>query len=63
MSKTVAFRLPASDYTRMMTFIESFPEKTWAVGIRWLLADERVRQVMADRVAERTRRARNARST
>jgi len=51
MTKTVAFRLSTSEYTRVMVLVECFPDKSWGAAMRWLLDDDRVKAVMAERIA------------
>lgn len=50
MTKTVAFRLSTSEYTRVMALVECFPDKSWGAAMRWLLDDDRVKAVMAERI-------------
>jgi hypothetical protein len=58
MSKTVAFRLPASTYNDVLAFVESFPDKGWGSAMRWLLSEPDVRAKIATKIAESTRRRR-----
>jgi hypothetical protein len=51
MSKTVAFRLPASTYSEMLALVEAFPDRSWGSAMRWLLGDDRVLEVIRGRVA------------
>lgn len=56
LSRTVAFRLPMSDYASLQVFIESFPERTVAVALRWLLRHPDVMTLMLEHVhAQETR--------
>lgn len=55
MSKTVAFRLPASTYAEMIAYVEATPEKTWGSAMRQLLHDDRVRAVIAEYITMATR--------
>ena len=57
MTKTVAFRLPPSEYGTMMTLVETFPERSWGAALRWLISDDQVRSVIAQRITLATRRA------
>jgi len=56
LSKTIAFRLSAGHYADIRPFLESFPQRSWAAAMRWLLSDERVRAVMAERVRSTSKR-------
>lgn len=58
MVRTVAFRTTPSTYAAMLPFIETFPERTWGAAIRWLLEDQRVRTVIAERIGGATKTAR-----
>lgn len=55
MTKTVAFRLSTSEYSRIMALVECFPDKSWGAAMRWLLEDDRVKTVMAERIAQASR--------
>lgn len=55
MTKTVAFRLSTSEYARVMSLVECFPDKSWGAAMRWLLDDDRVKAVMADRILSASR--------
>lgn len=56
MSKTVAFRLPASTYSDVLGLVECFPDKGWGSAMRWLLDDDRVKAVISEKIAGATKR-------
>jgi len=55
LTKTVAFRLTASDYVAAMSLVECFPDKSWGAAMRWLLQDATVRAVINERIINVTR--------
>jgi len=55
MTKTVAFRLSTSEYSRIMALVECFPDKSWGAAMRWLLDDDRVKAIMAERISHASR--------
>lgn len=56
MSKTVAFRLPASTYNEVLGLVECFPDKGWGSAMRWLLDDDRVKAVISEHIGAATKR-------
>lgn len=50
MQHTIALRVPGSTYASLLPFVDTFPEHTLSVALRWLLDHPTVRDVMADRV-------------
>ena len=55
MTKTVAFRLTTSEYSRIMALVECFPDKSWGAAMRWLLDDDTVKTVINERIAQSIR--------
>lgn len=57
MSRTVAFRLPASLYADLLELNDTFPERSWAASMRWLVSDPEVRMLIRKRIDTRTQKA------
>ncbi len=57
MTSTIAVRLPASTHAMLLPFVETFPERTLSVALRWLLDDPAVRSTIAGRVERNTTKA------
>ena len=57
MTRTVAFRLPASLYADVAELVETFPQRTFAAALRWMLADEEIRRIIKSRIDARTTQA------
>ncbi len=58
LSKTVAWRIPMSEHSELLTFVESFPERTLAAAMRWLMRQPEVRTLMREKVRAAARPAR-----
>lgn len=50
LAKPVAWRVPMSDYADMLTFIETFPERTLSTAMRWLWRHPDVQKVIMDKI-------------
>jgi len=55
MSRTVAFRLPASLYAELAELVDTFATRQWGEAIRWLITDDRVKGVIHERITGQTR--------
>jgi len=56
LSRTIAFRLPASLYADLADLVETFPERSWAAAMRWLVSDSSVNEIISARIASQTKR-------
>lgn len=56
LDKTIGWRVTASEYASLLTFVEAFPQRTWSAAMRWLIDQPAVRQEMSQRVAASARR-------
>jgi hypothetical protein len=50
LSKTVAFRVSPSEYVELIPLFETFTNGSVTQAMRWLLQEDEVRRVIADRV-------------
>lgn len=51
LTKTIGVRVTPSEFVDLMPFMETFPNASMALGMRWLLAHPTVMAAMAERVA------------
>lgn len=58
--KVIAFKTTDEVYASLIPFIESFPQQTISVAMRWLIENDDVREVMRKRVEQMTKVARKA---
>lgn len=54
--RTMSFRVTSSEYASILPYVLTFPDSSVSTSMRTLLADPRVREVMAERVQNVTRR-------
>lgn len=53
--KTCSFRLTATEFGPLLPYFSTFPNSSMSAGMRELLTDPRVLEVMAERVARTTK--------
>lgn len=51
LTRTIAWRVPTSEYVGFIPLLETFPERSWAKAFRWLFDDPRVKAVIDERIA------------
>ena len=54
-SKTVAFRMSSAMFADMLPFLASFPQRSWASGMRWLLEQPETVAAIERRMSEQTK--------
>ena len=50
LTRTVAFRVPPSEYMGLLPFFEAFPGSRGSVALRWLINQPEVQAIMRTRV-------------
>ncbi len=58
--KVISFKTTEEVYASLIPFIESFPQQTMSIAMRWLIENDDVRAVMQRRVDQMTKAARRA---
>lgn len=50
LSSTISFRVTSAEYSAWRIFVETFPERTFAVAMRWLRAQPTVADLIRGRI-------------